>query len=503
LSESAGAGTASVRREIAAGAAWMLVYKFTERALGLFSTVILARILLPSDFGILAMALSLVAVIELLGSFSFDVALIQRHEVDRKHLDTAWTFNLIFGVVLFVLMAALAPAAAAYYRDERIEAVVYVLAAAWLIQNLENIGTVAFRRDLRFGREYWFLTVKKLLGVAVTVSLAFMLQSYWALVIGMVVSKSLSVFISYQMHPYRPKLSLAAARDLFDFSGWLLVNNVLWFFNQRITDFIVGRLAGAQALGLYNMSFEISNMPTTEIAAPVNRAMLPGYSKIARESGQLRQTYLDTVGAMALLTMPAGIGIAAIADPLVTVLLGANWIEAIPLMQILGIYGAIASIGTNTSSALLALGRPRMLTGLAAARIALLLPALVAATQAFGIGGAAWAVLIVTVVMTPVNFWVLLPKLGVRTAAFLGCLWRPALASAAMCYLVAETGGLLQYFDVHHPIAHLAAGVFVGAASYAIMILLLWVLAGRPGGAESIILRWALSLLRRTPPDRG
>lgn len=492
-----------MRREIATGAAWMLAYKLTERTLGLASTVVLARILLPSDFGILAMALSLTAVLELLSSFSFDVALIQKHQVDRPHLDTAWTLNLIFGVALFAVMIALAPATAAYYRDARIEAVVYVVAAGWLVQNFENIGTVAFRRELRFEREYKFLAIKKLLAVAITVSLALFLRSYWALVAGVVVSRIFSVFVSFRMHPYRPRLSLAAARELFDFSGWLLINNALWFFNQRITDFVVGRIAGAQALGLYNVSFEISNMPTTEIAAPVNRAMLPGYSKMARESGQLSQTYLDTVGAMALVTMPAGIGIAAVADPLVKVIFGANWIDAIPLMQILGIYGAIASVGTNTASALLALGRPRALTGLAAARIVLLVPVLVVATQRFGINGAAWAILAVTAAMTPVNFWVLLPRLGVPTAAFLACLWRPAIGSAAMYYLVSESGSVLRYFAIQGPGALLGVGIFTGVAVYVVMVSLLWLLVRRPSGAETIVFREAVSRLRRKRVAQG
>ena len=276
------------------------------------------------------------------------------------------------------------------------------------------------------------------MGVLVTVPLALWLQSYWALVIGTVAARCFSVLISYQMHPYRPHLSLAGARDLLNFSGWLLLNNALFFLNQRSTDFVIGRLTGAQALGLYNVSFEISNMPTTEIAAPVNRAMLAGYSKLAREDGQLSQTYLDTLGVMAMFTVPAGVGIAAVADYLVTVLLGGNWLDAIPLIQILGFYGAIASVGTNTGSALLALGQPQMLTALAATRVALLIPALVAATLAFGLMGAAWAVLIVTIVMTPLNFGVLLPKLGVRVSAFLSCVWRPVLASGLMYGAVVE-----------------------------------------------------------------
>jgi O-antigen/teichoic acid export membrane protein len=167
----------------------------------------------------------------------------------------------------------------------------------------------------------------------VTVPLAIWLRNYWALVIGMVVGKVFAVVISYWMHSYRPRLSLAGASDLMSFSGWLLVNNTLYFFNERLTDFVVGRMAGASALGLYNVTYEISNMPTTEIMAPINRVMLPAYSKISRDQGDLKRTYLDTVAVMTLASVPAGFGIAAVAEPLVAVLLGPRWSAAVPLLR--------------------------------------------------------------------------------------------------------------------------------------------------------------------------
>ena len=498
MTQQEGARNTSIRREIAIGATWMLAFKLTERLLSLVSTVILARMLLPADFGIVAMAMSLATILELLTLFSFDIALIQRREVKREHLDTAWTFNIVFSVLVFVLMIGLAEAAADFYREPSIKAVIYVLAAAWLIQGFENIGIVDFRREMQFEKEYRFQAIKKLAGVLVTVPLAIALRSYWALVIGIVASRGISVLLSYQMHSFRPRLSLAGTRDLFGFSGWLLLNNILSFFNQRASDFVVGRLAGAQALGLYNISFEISNMPTTEIAAPINRAMLPGYTKIARENGQLGQTYLETVGAMAMFTLPAGLGIAAIADPLVRVLLGANWIDAIPLIQILGICGAVASIGNNTGSALIALGAPTAVTVLWIVRLTVLLPALVVATQEWGITGAAWAVFAISVIITPVNFAVILPRLRIPVRQILAQLWRPLTASASMYYLVAETIGQLNTLGFHFAFVQLVIAMLVGAIAYAAIIALLWLLVGCPVGTESMVRDLVRSwLLRR------
>lgn len=479
----------STRGEIASGAAWMLAFKLTERSLGFISTIVLVRLLLPADFGIIAMAMSMIAILELLQSFSFDIALIQRHEVTREHLDTAWTFNLAFGIFVSGLMLVFAGPAGIFYSEPRLQPVIFALAAGWFIQSFENIGPVAFRRDLNFQTEYRFLVAKKLAGVLVTVPLAFWLRSYWALVAGMVAGKALSVIISYWMHSYRPRLSLTAASDLLGFSGWLLINNVIYFFNERLTDFVVGRMAGAPALGLFTVSYEIANMPTTQIMAPVNRVMLPGYSKIARNSGDFRQTYLDTVGVMALFSLPAGLGIAAVAAPLVALILGPNWLETIPLIQILGVYGAIASIGTNTGAALLALGRPKVLTLLASMRLALLIPSVIWATGSFGVLGAAMAVLDVTCIMTPINFLSLLPALKVGIGQFMGVLWRPIIASSTMCLAVVASMQLLSSAGISNPLISLAVGSVTGIISHTIVVLLLWQLSGRSNGSEAIILR--------------
>ena len=485
----------STRGEIAIGAIWMLAFKLTERSLGFLSTLVLVRVLTPNDFGVMAMAMSLIAVLELLKSFSFDVALIQRREVTRDHLDTAWTFNLIFGLLVALLIVALARPASVYYSESGLEAVAYALAVGWMVSSFENIGVVAFRRDLRFGDEYRFLVAKKVATVAVTVPLAIWLRSYWALVVGVVLGKVLSVAISYALHNHRPRLSLAAARDLMGFSGWLFINNVLYFFNERVTDFVLGRIAGTRALGTYNVSFEIANLPTTEIVAPINRAMLPGYSKIAREGSDLARTYMDTVGVMALFSLPAGLGIAALARPLVDLLLGAQWHDAVPLIQILGVYGAIASLGTNTASALMAVGRQRALTALAALRLVLLVPAVIWGCQAAGMVGVAWAVLGVTAAVTPVNFGALLPVLGLRVSAFVNAIWRPAAAAALMYLAVTTALAALHAAHLDHVLLQLLVGMAVGAIVFLAAIGALWRLSGKPESAESLVARRLAGML--------
>src|SRR5688572_707114 len=128
-----------MKRAIAKGAAWMVVAKLTERSLGLISTLVLARLLVPADFGLVAMAMSVIALIELATAFGFELALIQRQNPTKEHYDTAWTLNVTLGTSSALVTAALAYPAALFFDEPRLVLVMVALAGSWAIQSFENI----------------------------------------------------------------------------------------------------------------------------------------------------------------------------------------------------------------------------------------------------------------------------------------------------------------------------------------------------------------------------
>ena len=170
--------------QAARGVGWMVLFKLSERSVGFVSTLILARLLRPNDFGLVAMATAVAAGAGLMSAFGFDSALIQRQHVDRSHYDTAWSFNVVFGIAVGILLVLLAVPASRFYREPRLEDIIYVLAVVALVQGFENIGTVQFRKELDFRKEFKFLLGKRIASFAVTMTLAFTIRSYWALVAG-------------------------------------------------------------------------------------------------------------------------------------------------------------------------------------------------------------------------------------------------------------------------------------------------------------------------------
>jgi O-antigen/teichoic acid export membrane protein len=178
------------------------------------------------------------------------------------------------------LLGAARPAAE-YYRRPEVFHVLCALAFGPLFASLENIGVVRFRKELQFRKEFTFRASRRLLAFSVTLPLAFVMRSYRALVGGILMTKLGSSVLSYVAHEFRPRFCLTQAKELFSFSGWLLLNNMVIFFKERSTDFVVGRLLGPASLGVYSISYETANMPTVEVSAAINRALLPGFARIA------------------------------------------------------------------------------------------------------------------------------------------------------------------------------------------------------------------------------
>jgi O-antigen/teichoic acid export membrane protein len=487
----------TVLHKMASGAAWMVSFKLVDRGLGLISTIVLARLLVPQDFGIVAMAMSIVALIELLGAFNFDMALIQKQEATRDHYDAAWTMNVLLGLACSIGLAAVAWPSALFYEDARLMPAIVVLALAPLVQGFQNVGVVAFRKDMTFGKEFKFLLAKRLVTFFVTIPLAFMLRDFWALIIGIVAGRALSVVVSYWVHPFRPRFSMSGWQDLFGFSIWLAVSNFVQFARTRSADFLLGRMAGTAALGTFSLAFELSNLPTSELVPAINRALFPGYSKVADKLEELRNSYLVVLSAIAMWVLPAGIGLAAIAAPLVDLALGEDWLPAIPLIQVLAVCGAVTGLQSNNGLIYLALGRPQMIVYIGAVFTTVQLALLAALVPTRGAEGAAWAYLLTAVAWLPIGCMIVFRILSISLLSYLETVWRPAVATLGMFFAVtASIDAVASYPSIGGTLRSLSevlVGVLVGATTYIAMLLLLWWGSGRPQSVERVVLAQVLA----------
>lgn len=479
------------------GAGWMLLMKLGMRAISLVSILILARLLVPSDFGLVAMGTSIVALLDLLRAFSFDVVLIQRADARSEHYNSVWTLNILLGAVMAAALFGLSGFAANFYQDVRLAPVIDLLALSVLIGSFENVGVVNFRKEFAFQREFAFMLGKKVIGFLVTVPLALIFRSYWALVAGILASSFGGVILSFVMQSFRPNVSLAAVREILSFSIWMLLNNTLYFLRNRSVDFIVGRIVGAQGLGTLTLSHEISEVVTAELMQPINRALLPGYAKLAGSIASIRKSYIDVVGAIGFFMIPAGIGLALVADDLVPIALGNEWLGAIVPIKILSIHGMLIGMQSVNATVYLAMGRARLVTVLLLVSVAIALPLLLVLTNYFGLIGACLGLLAAVAIMLPINLAVIRAVLGLNLVSLAKTVSRPLFASLAMataCYWVQKS---LEGETLSQHTLRLIATVGTGVAVYAATVYILWRILGRPEGVERVVLDRLLVRMRK------
>jgi O-antigen/teichoic acid export membrane protein len=498
---------AGLGQRIAAGAVWTISFRMVDRLIGVASTLILARLLAPADFGVVAMATTLIALLEIVTVGEFGSAIIQNPTATRDHYDSAWTLSFLFGIAAALLMILVAKPTAAFFDEPRLVPVIWALSAVPIIEGLYNMGCIDFRKYLQFERDFVYQVGRKIIGFAIVVPLAFAFRSYWALIGGMLAGRLGGTLLSYALHPFRPRFSLKSAGSLYRFSRWIMLNNALTFLSTRGAHLVIGRIAGPQSLGIYTVSHEMANLPTTELAVPINRAVFPGYAKLRDDRTAMQQGFLRVIGLIATVALPAGLGMASVSHLFVPTVLGNKWLAAAPLISILAIGGGIHVLQANIESLYYSLGLPKLRALVTLLEIAVFLPLVLILLKKFGLPGVGFAFLATTLFIVPVNFKIALRLLALSPRDLLDVIWRPIVAALTMA-------GVVIYFFPPGPQAGdtwitgkaLAEGVALGATTYAAALFALWATAGRPPGAELWILSQASELVRRLrarigPPD--
>jgi lipopolysaccharide exporter len=483
------------RQSIARGTVLTVAMRWTDRLIGLISVLILARLLVPDDIGIIAMATLVIALADVLLDLGVNVALIRNREATQAHYDTAWTLRLIQTALSTLILVLSAPYAADYFNDARVEPVLRILAFSLLLSGLENIGIVAFHKAMQFGAEFRFLFLRRIAGFIITIIAAWILHSYWALVIGTLANRGIGVILSYRMHPMRPRLGLTQFRAIFSVSQWMLLRGIGEFLQLNLHRILVGRWAPTATLGAYTLANEISTLPSAELLAPMNRALFPALAAASDNPLELKRLFLLAQGLQALIAIPAAVGLALVAEQAVLVLLGEKWREAVPLLQLLAVIGVAQALTATGGYVLLVLGK------LAEATLFIWSQVILFAALAFLVipGGDAIeiATLRLMVAFAGIGFaiWLLVRALPVISLTdLIGTTRRPLLATLIMTASIIAVDSVLE----SPPAIQLTLKILTGLVIYPTAILMIWHLLKSPPGAES----WLLAMISRNLPNQ-
>jgi lipopolysaccharide exporter len=472
-------------RRVATGAGWLYGHRWIERLLDFAAVVVLARMLSPDDFGVVAVAGSVVAIVEGLGAFGIDKALIRTREDDRALYDSAWTLAALRGVASAAVMLTVA----AVLSDGRLAAVLRALAFVPIVTGLTNPRFVTFERDLVYSRFAVLTLGAKLVSVTATLVVAFALRSYWALVVGLIANALAGMVFSYALAPYRPRISFERFRTLFAFSGWLTLTSAVTALSMETDRIIVGRLLGLGDAGLYDMTQRVGVLPTRELLNPLQRLLLPAFSLLLNERDRLGRAVRESINVLGSLSLPTAAGFAVVAGDIVPLLLGQQWTPIVPLLVVLVPYLGLRSTLSMTLPCILALGETRMLFQVSLVYAFVHVPAFIAGTLWLGLPGAIWSIVLAGMFYIYLNAWMLRRTLDLSAADILSQIRRPLLATAVM------TVSMLLVTPAGSPV-WAAIRILTGVGVWAVCQYALWRLEGRPPGIER---RLEHLLSRQTP----
>jgi PST family polysaccharide transporter len=488
---------ASGRTQIIKGAAWMGLARVLVNVIGFASTVILARFLLPEDFGLVAITEAVALVVMAITELSLAQALVQHRDPGEDHYHTAWTLNVARSLVLGALLMLIALPAATAYGDPRIVPLMGVIALATAIGGFENPRLVTFQRRMVFWQEFVLTFGTKLVGFVVAVSLAIAFRSYWALVLGSFASQASRVVLSYLLIRYRPRLRLTQIRELLSFSVWLTVSRGVRTINLRSDAMALGFFVGPQVLGHYAMGNRLAYLPVAESLSPLRQILFPAFARMQGDIHRLRAAYLRAEGLICIIGVPIAAGFATVAEPVVLLLIGAKWAPAIPVVQTVAAI-SILSLLESSEPLAMAMGRTKAIAA-RDIRVAALRVPLMALGLAVGLAmpvGPVMGVVYGRALSTMINMWLnarlVRELIGLDLLAQLMPVVRPLTAAAIMVlallgcsdnWAVEPAGGLREYVELGLAIAG-------GGMLYVLALALVWFVSGRASGPEQDAWEW-------------
>lgn len=384
------------------GTIWVFVQRASSLLLWLVRLILLARLLTPEDFGLFGIAFLAMSALESLSQTGFEAALIQKKEEINSYLDTAWTIQLLRGVVLAIILLITAPYLAAFFNEPSVTPLLRLLALSPLIRGLTNIGILYFQKELEFHKQLLFEFSGTLLDLLVAIALAIWYRNVWALLFGMLAGHGVQTVVSYLIHPYRPRLRLEKEKvgELYQFGRWLLGSAIIYTIGDKGINALVGKMLGATGLGFYQMAERISNMPTRELLHIIRQVSFPVYSKIQEDRAKLRSAYLETLGSASLLIFPlVGIMVFFVPD-FIRIFLGPPWIPMTAAAQVLALWGIARCINALSVALLQAIGRPDVGTKVTCVWLLLLAAIVYPLTVQWGLLGASFSIISSVIPMT-------------------------------------------------------------------------------------------------------
>lgn len=336
----------SLLSEIAKGAAWATGGQWAIQIIQFATSIVIARILSPADYGIVAMSLVFTNFIILFGNLGFGPALVHKKNLDPEYISVAFTITSMVALLLFLVMWFASPWVGVFYQEPKVALIIRVVGFGLLFTPISSVLHNLLIRDMRFKEIAIIQICCSLVSQVTALISAFSGLGVWSLVLGGLAFQALRMPAMLWRLRWKPQFRIDKRRvqELFGFGGNLLAYNFLNYFSRNLDNLIIGKFLGAFALGFYDLAYQVMLKPIQNVSDKITLPLFPALSKIQDDRQQSAETYLKVVYYVAAITFPMMFGLLSVAHVFVPGVLGEKWLPVVPVLQTLAVVGAIQSI---------------------------------------------------------------------------------------------------------------------------------------------------------------
>ncbi|HWP45689.1 MAG TPA: MOP flippase family protein [Candidatus Limnocylindrales bacterium] len=342
---------------------WVSSAKIVNQLVSWLVTVLLARLLLPSDFGLIGMAWIFIGFLDLMNELGVGAAIIQKKNLDEDDLNSTFWISVLSGLFFYLTAFLLAPGVAIFFNNDKLTSVLRVLSLVFIIGALKTIPFNLLTKELAFAKRSIAEFLSVLIGGIFSATLALLGGGVWSIVYGTLLQNLILSALAFYFAPWKPKpvFLLEKVKQLLSFGVSIAGSRVLWYFYTSSDSLIIGKFLGDKLLGFYAMAFQLSTMPVQKITAVVNQVTFSVFSKLQDDKENLRVYFLKITRFISLITFPCSVGLFLVSESLIKVILTEKWLPILTPFRILCLMGLLKSVDAIIPSLLMAKGKPQIL----------------------------------------------------------------------------------------------------------------------------------------------
>lgn len=352
----------SLRQKTLSGLSWSVVSQIGRQGLTFVIGIILARLLSPEEFGLIAMVTVFTGFATLFADFGLGAAIIQEKEVNNTQLSSIFWINVIAGITLTMVFILASKQIGIFYNRELLVPITKLVAFNFTISSIGIVHRALFSKEIDFKSLAKIEIVSILAGGISAVTLALLNFGVWSLVYQSLITSAVSTIGVWLFNSWRPSFAynFQEVRKLLSFSINLLGERTINYWVRNTDNLLIGKVLGSSSLGLYSKAYNLMLFPLRNISGVITRVMFPSMAAIKEDRARVGRIFLKVTRVIALITFPMMVGCIIVADNLVITLFGIDWVGMIPILRILSVVGLIQSVVTVVGSVFLSQGRADM-----------------------------------------------------------------------------------------------------------------------------------------------